>query len=134
MKSAKDRLRCNDAEASEIPALFKAGTATVSFDAAKSGKIIPRFSTPRPVVAEIHRLRAAGLSAKQVARQLGVSIRLAYRYGRKPRKGNYCTRHGPKIPRNPPAVQGGHRDRVVRCRESGKIIARFSRLRANRLV
>ena len=31
-------------------------------------------------------------------------------------------------------VQGGHRDRLVLRRESGKIIPRFSRLRANRLV
>ena len=60
--------------------------------------------TPRPVAAEIHRLCAAGWSAKRIARQLGVSIRLAYRYGRKPRKGNTCTRHGPKIPRNPAVI------------------------------
>ena len=37
-------------KSSEIPALFKADTATVSFDAAKSVKIIPRFSRLRAKV------------------------------------------------------------------------------------
>ena len=40
----------------------------------------------------------------------------------------------PKIVRDPGVVQGGHRDRLVQRRESGKIIPRFSRLPANRLV